>query len=573
MNLMHAARSQARAHCDTIRQRLRSNLREQRLMSVTIVAFLAAYMVAAFELVRRGLEYLQQLPLLGPLLTERTLHLLFFFFFLMLILSNATITGMSLFRRNETSWLLSLPMPPAGIVLWKTIEGLLLSSWGLIVLSAPILMAFGRVMNAGADFYLLSFSAIVLLIAIAGNVSTWLLLLLVRYYRPWWLKAAAIFLGGGLFLLIGSLGATRRTPAITPDVPANFRQILQHTQFATHPLLPSTWVTEAALASAKGLGGTAAFYILTLLSYALVVWIVTISLARRWFFLAWNRSLHQAELRRRQGFTGANTASQTNWFTRLANRLRVPRPMLALAAKDARTFLREPAQWGQCTLIFGLLLIYTTNLRNLGYDYTDPLWSAVVSYLNLTVCALSMGTLTTRFVFPQFSLEGRRIWIVGVAPFPLTRVLRQKLWLNWLAATPLTTLLIVISCVSLRLPAHRAAFFIVSIALLSIGLNTLALSLGALLPNFRETNSAKIVSGFGGTLCLILSFFYIIGCIFILILPAFSEHASKQMSPYRVEMLELGALGGVILVTLVTAAAPYFLAKKRMKELAYLGNL
>ncbi|MCE9518607.1 MAG: hypothetical protein K8R87_03440, partial [Verrucomicrobia bacterium] len=258
----------------------------------------------------------------------------------------------------------------------------------------------------------------------------------------------------------------------------------------------------------------------------------------------------------------------------LSSILRVPRPIRALAAKDAHTFLRDPTQWGQCLLIFGLLFIYTSNLRNLGYNYADPFWTTVISYLNLMVCSLSMSTLTTRFVFPQFSLEGRRFWIVGLTPFPLTRILHQKLWTNWLATTPLTTLLIVISSISLRLPAHRAIFFISSMALLSIGLNALALSLGALIPNFRETNSAKIVSGFGGTLCLILSFFYIIGSIFILTLPAISEHAAKiKPSPEKVQLFELAALGGLLMLTLIAGALPYQIAKKRIKKLAYLSNL
>ena len=35
----------------------------------------------------------------------------------------------------------------------------------------------------------------------------------------------------------------------------------------------------------------------------------------------------------------------------------------------------------------------------------------------------------------------------------------------------------------------------------------LAVGLGALFPNFKEDNPSKIVSGFGGTLCLVASFF------------------------------------------------------------------
>lgn len=574
MTLARSTISQARAHWRALRQRVRGNLREQRLMSATLAGFMAAYVVAAYILVGRGLEYVQRVPLLGQLLTERTLHLLFFFFFIMLVLSNATITGMSLFRRAETGWLLSLPMPPAGIVLWKTAEGLLLSSWGLILLSAPILAAFGRVLGAGAAFYFFSFAAVLLLIGIAANVSTWILLLLVRFYRPWWVKAAGILLGLAVGFLVWKLAVPRKSAFVASDVASNFRQILRHTQIATHPLLPSTWVTEAALSSARGLTGHASFYTLTLLSHALVVWVASVLLAQRWFLPAWNRTLHHAELRRAGNGDSRANAPRPSLLARLASSLRIPRPVRALVAKDARTFAREPAQWGQCALIFGLLLIYTSNLRNLGYNYTDPFWSSVISYLNLTVCCLAMSTLTTRFVFPQFSLEGRRFWIIGLAPFPLTRVLRQKLWLNWLAATPLTTLLVVISSSSLRLPPHRAAFFIAAMTVLSIGLNALALSLGALLPNFREANSAKIVSGFGGTLCLILSFFYIITSISILTLPAVAEHASgRSIHPHRLRMLELAALGGIIVLTLIAGALPYFLAKNRMKKLAYLGNL
>ena len=250
------------------------------------------------------------------------------------------------------------------------------------------------------------------------------------------------------------------------------------------------------------------------------------------------------------------------------------RPIRALCAKDARTFLREPSQWGQCALIFGLLLIYTSNLRNLGYNYNEPPWSMIISYLNLTVCSLAMSTLTTRFVFPQFSLEGRRFWIIGAAPVPLSRVLNQKLWLNLAAATPLTTLLVVISSVSLKLPLHQSLYFICSIAMISAGLNALALSLGALLPNFRETNSAKIVSGFGGTLCLLLSFFYIITSITILIIPAAAEHSDPRGLPVgKAKALELAALGGMALLSLVAGGLPYFLAKKQTKKLAYLDSL
>jgi ABC-2 type transport system permease protein len=47
-------------------------------------------------------------------------------------------------------------------------------------------------------------------------------------------------------------------------------------------------------------------------------------------------------------------------------------------------------------------------------------------------------------------------------------------------------------------------------------LNGLAAGLGVLYPNFKESNPSKIVSGFGGTFCLVLSFLYILASVLVL---------------------------------------------------------
>jgi hypothetical protein len=51
---------------------------------------------------------------------------------------------------------------------------------------------------------------------------------------------------------------------------------------------------------------------------------------------------------------------------------------------------------------------------------------------------------------------------------------------------------------------------------MTFALNGLAVGLGVLYPNFKEINPAKIVSGFGGTLCLVLSFLYILVSVLLL---------------------------------------------------------
>jgi ABC-2 type transport system permease protein len=50
---------------------------------------------------------------------------------------------------------------------------------------------------------------------------------------------------------------------------------------------------------------------------------------------------------------------------------------------------------------------------------------------------------------------------------------------------------------------------------MTFSLNALATGLGALYPNFREDNPSKIVSGFGGTFCLVSSFIYIVAAVIL----------------------------------------------------------
>ena len=87
--------------------------------------------------------------------------------------------------------------------------------------------------------------------------------------------------------------------------------------------------------------------------------------------------------------------------------------------KDFRIFRRDPLQWSQFLIFFGLLALYFfLNLRRFNYDlyYTD--WMNMVSFFNLSVVGLLMSTFTTRFVYPLLSLEGNAFWLLGLLPDP-----------------------------------------------------------------------------------------------------------------------------------------------------------
>jgi ABC-2 type transport system permease protein len=562
----HAIRALARASCRSFVNAAQAQFASNRLMFSTICIFLCVYLSAAFVLVARGLGFVHQIALLGPLLTERLIFLLFFFFFGMLILSNATITGMGLFRRKDTSWLLSLPLQHHSLVLWKTVEGMALASWGLVLLSAPILGAVGRVLNAGPAYYFMSMPAILCLVVLAANLSSWLLLLVMRWLTPTGIKVLA----GGVGLLIlwtaievwpGNEGGRN------PDVAANAAKILTQTELFTHPLLPSSWVAEVVMSSARAAYEPLLFYTGCLLSYTLAACLVTLRLAERLFYPAWQRSLQPAKSKN----AVAADPGGDSWLRWLG----LSRISQALVLKDLRSFIREPAQWGQTVLIFGLLFLYVINLRRIVFDYKDGFWAAVTSHLNLLVACLSLSTLTTRFIFPQLSQEGQRMWIVGLSPVPLARVMRTKLVLNSFVTGALTSGLVLLSCVMLESSLTRALLHLSMIVIMTLGLNSMALGLGGMFPNFREPNPSKIVSGFGGTLCLILSFIYILAANFVAMLPSMGPLTLKIpgwmgfVGSYPV----LWSIGALLVLTLVFGMVPFIFALRMVKNLDYFGKV
>jgi ABC-2 type transport system permease protein len=216
-------------------------------------------------------------------------------------------------------------------------------------------------------------------------------------------------------------------------------------------------------------------------------------------------------------------------------------------SKDVRAFVRDPSQWAQFVIFFGLLGIYIANLRNLHYDYTRGFWLFLVSTLNFGATALTLATLTTRFIFPQVSLEGRRFWVLGLAPIRRRHILYGKFAFALLGAFLVSEVLVVLSSFMLRMPREVFITHSIAIGFVCIGLTGLAVGLGAVFPSYGESNPSRIVSGFGGTLTLIISVVYVVAMVALVAVPS-------QLRLVRATLGPRGFADLSVLVTLLAAA-------------------
>jgi ABC-2 type transport system permease protein len=552
-------------HWRTWLARWRGVWKKSPFLIAVLASFIIGYLGLGYWLFFEGLNFLYRFPLVGSLLSQRILYLIFGFFFVMLVFSNLIIGYSMLFKSRETSWLISLPLPPRNIYRWKFLEALVVSSWALLFLSAPMMIAYGRVHASEPIFFLQVAVVFIPFVIIPALLGSWIVVFLVRVLGQRHVKNYLLLIAlAVLALLIVGVKPVSDADAIARQDVLSFDQLLRHTRLSVNPFLPSAWLAQTVLAWSEGLTRQGAFFFLLLLSYALMGLLVGFEIVGRFFFGSWAIALSSRAARFQRLAVARRTRERRRSLLECASDLLRPfsPPAAALVLKDARLFWRDPAQWIQFMIFFGLLCIYVINLRNVAFNFQSPFWETMISYLNLAASALTLSTLTTRFVYPQFSLEGRRLWIIGLAPIGLRKVLLQKFWMSCLTAMTITIVLMITSSLMLHLPGSKVAFFAVAIGLMSAALSGLAVGLGALFPNFKEDNPSKIVSGFGGTLCLVASFLYITLFVTLAALPDV-RRVVKIAWPFPDAL-------PYILAVLLSAAVLFFpliLAMRRVKNL------
>jgi ABC-2 type transport system permease protein len=544
-------------------RRLLDIRKQSRLLTGIISLFVAGYLVLAFELFYHGLQFIAKFPGLGAVLTERLLYTLFAFLFALLLLSHLIISYTNLFRNRETAFLLALPVSRQTIFNWKFIESAILASWAFLFLIAPLLAAFGLVRGVPWHFYPLTALLIGLFIILPGVFGSALAIAIGRHLDRKSFQIVLLLLALGLLAFVAFWWKTNPVDDELLDQRTleALDRLLAKTRFTMFPFLPSYWLSGAVLQWAEGITTSAIFFAAVLLSNTLFFGSLAFTRFGNFFY----DTASAVQSRAGGGFKfhfsrAAERGSATPGFLeKLLEKLSWLAPdTRAIAVKDIRMFWRDTTQWGQSVMFFGLLGAYIINLRNFTHQLTSPFWIHAVAFLNLGACAFNLASVTTRFVFPQFSLEGRRLWIVGMSPMGLARIVMVKYWLASLASLAVTLTLVTLSCYLLKMPWDDVAFFGAVVTVMTFALNGLAVGLGVLYPNVKETNPNKIVSGFGGTLCFVLSSVYIIASLALLVFGGGGLHGNPKWAA--------GGIIAFVLLSFLTGWLPMKCGLKRLEN-------
>jgi ABC-2 type transport system permease protein len=451
---------------------------------------------------------------------------------LMLVFSSGIILYGSLFRSNETAYLLTIPARTERVFLHKFQEAIILSGWGFVLLGSPILLAYGVVECAPWYYYamLLPYlvSFIYIPVAIGAIICLWVVYR-IPDSRLAVLIAGAVALAAGAVWIVWLLLNDPKGDLLTPTW---FRELLNRLQFSEKRLLPSWWLSSGLLSAAAGVWSDSVLFLTLLISNALFFRQVALWMAGRIYRVSYSglcdRSL-QHRRRRPVRFDGA-----LGWAISF-----LPAPVRLMTIKDLRLFRRDPMQWSQFLIFLALLALYFFNIRRFTYQSDYIGWMNMVSFLNLSVVGLLLSTFTTRFVFPMISLEGRRFWILGLLPVRRETIL----WSKFLFATGGSiipfTILVLLSDSMLNVSKLVVISHQLTCVVLCFGLSGIAVGLGARLPNLREQSPSRIAAGFGGTLNLVISTLYILAVVLLTALPT-HFYLAAQYAGATVGVLESG---------------------------------
>ena len=540
---------------------VRALLGEPVKLGVLVVAW-SLLLGGIYLLSLRGIQFIYDALGVGPFLLNRLWFLLLFVITLLLAVSQLPSAYSTLVRAPETRYWMVLPVSARTLCRAKWLESSVYSSWSVALLITPLGLAYLAVLNK--PWWLIGWVGIVLLplMGIATALSTMILLVWLRWVGRLAIRRELIPFGfvlacGALFWLVGE----RHTETEQDVWFLTLQSWLPRMRIAMSMWLPSSWAATAFDAWLQARWQAGLLYAGLLWTTLLVCWRLLDHCAAG---LLW-RVLRQHATPTTGGLQPSADAAHDQTSGRImAASWWMRRPLAASLVKDLLLILRDPMQWSQAVVFFGLLGAYFGNIHRLASFSGNPAWRVGIVSLNLASTLLIFGSLAVRFIFPQMSVEGRCLWLLRMTPRGMERLLISKLLLYGALALVVVDGLLMLSVSRLAIPS-AIQWWLAGVG--TVGAFTLVgltVGLGACWIDLAAQDAARVVSSSKGALALVLMLGYM-ACVIVALVVAWTTWS--DIVPLRIILVSLGLLG----LSLVTGWLPVHLGLRRLDRLEYTG--
>lgn len=491
-----------------------------------------------------------QVEVFGPILTRKLLELLLLSLFGLLLFSNVVTALSTFYLAEDLELVLSLPVDRPVLHLARLLDTVGQSSWMVAIFGLPVFVTYGVVYEAGPLYYGVLLLVMAGFVMIPASVGVSVASVLVSTFPARRIRELLAFVGL-LVLVVLFVGLRLLRPERLMDA-ENFENLAAYVAELQTPiplLTPPRWAADVLLAllQDKPFPGMELGL--------LVSGAIATTAVGRWI----TASLYDKGRARAQEARAARLA-KSGWLDRLLALWTRPLPDQAgaIVEKDAKTFVRDPAQWSQVFLLAAIAVITLVSVSAMPGDiFRGPwggVWRNMLSFMMLGLVGFVMAAVAARFQFPTISTEGRAFWIIRTAPIDPERYLWAKAWPGLVPMLVMGELLAVASTSILNAGTFLMAVAAWTALILAFGISGVAIGLGALYPDFRLDNAARAAAGPTGLLFMVASLALVALVIALEALPVYLVLAASV----RETALTASAWAGVILPLILAGAVCAF---------------
>jgi ABC-2 type transport system permease protein len=470
-----------------------------------------------FVLTQSTIEYLLVNVRIGSFLLHRFVLVVLFMFFIAINVGNMVVSFSTLYKSQEVFHLFTKPISFTNIFLIKFLDNFFYSSATLLLIITAVLLGYGNYFNFSFWIYPFILFLIVLpFMFTAGAAGVIILLAILRLSSKWGIKKVLITIGLVYVVGIITFYFVSNPIKLVERVFDYYPHIDQYFGFLENSsvkFLPNYWVAESLYWISENRIERAIPFIYANLLTSILVFTVTLLLAKRWYYQTWLTSLKiSSELKTQSNdrnlFFGFDKNSWVKGFDE------------SILKREFWLFFREPSQWMHLLVMIFLITIFISSISGIDIiilkaynQYLKTIIFLIVSLFNVFLVA----SLSLRFVFPLISLEGEVLWKIRSAPIKFDQLLTLRLSIYFTVIFLIGQLISFFS--NYQFPAQLAIVAQINAAITTITLVSLNFGMGGIFANYKEKNAIRLASSQGASITFLFTLLYLIIIIVILFVP------------------------------------------------------
>lgn len=429
---------------------------------------------------------------LGIILSLKIFQMGWITLFAMLVFSCMVSVVSAVFLSKDNEIVFAAPVSPEKLYFMRFTSIFFYTSWMMILFSIPVFAAFGVVFEAAPLFWPLMVFAVISTALTSVGFGTGITVILVNLFPARRTKDIVFYLSLCFAVLIYTIFRLMRPEDLAnPEKFAQFVDYLSSISGPAGPYVPGGWAADFLVRYLMDreidwlLAGLLIFTPASL--YIIGEWLM------RWLF-----------------FTGFSKAQESfGGYRRFGSRRYLASPTGWMIKKEAKTFLRDSAEWSQLFMVGALVVVYLYNFKVLPLErsfWREEYMANLISFMNIGLTGFVITSLSARFAFPAIGSEGGAFFIIRSSPLSTSRFLFQKYLFYVIPFTLLSFVLVVVSDYFLKIEGPIWWISIITSTVLTWIIVALALGFGAIYANFKAENKASAIGSVGGVLFMLTCF-------------------------------------------------------------------